>query len=61
MKLALFKWNISFEGKNKPISYYGYKTKSEALKFVKEWNANHEMKIELIKLVNNKWETLKEV
>lgn len=57
MRLAIKKWNISVVGKMKPISYYGYPTKKEALDFVERWNnqEQHELKVELIKLENNKW------
>ena len=55
MRLAIHKWNISLVGKMKPVSYYGYSTKKEALEFVERWNKNHETQVELIKLENNKW------
>ena len=49
MKLATGKWNVSEVGKNKPISYYGYPTKKQAQAFVDDWNAKHELKVEVIK------------
>ena len=49
MKLATNKWSISEIGKNKPICYYGFKTKREASAFVNNWNKTHELKIEVIK------------
>ena len=49
MKLATNKWNISEIGKNKPITYSGYKTKKQAQAFVDKWNKTHELKIEVIK------------
>ena len=49
MKLTPNKCNISEVGKNKPICYYGFKTKREAKAFVDNWNINHEAKIEVIK------------
>lgn len=49
MKLATNKWNISEIGKNKPFTYYGYKTKKQAQAFVDNWNKTHELKIEIIK------------
>ena len=49
MKLIMNKWNISEVGKNKPFTYYGYKTKKQAQTFVDNWNKTHELKIEVIK------------
>ena len=49
MKLAMNKWNISEIGKNKPVLYYGFKTKRESQAFVDNWNKTHELKIEVIK------------
>lgn len=50
MKLAINKWNVSEEGKNKPVWYYGTKTKKQAQEFVDYWNKTHELKIEVIKM-----------
>lgn len=49
MKTATHKWNIRVIGETKPISYYGYPTKKQAQKFADEWNAKHELKVEVIK------------
>ena len=49
MKLATNKWNISELEKNKPVLYYGFKTKKEAQAFADNWNKAHELKIEVIK------------
>ena len=50
MRLSVFKWNVTEIGKKQPICYYGYPTKKQAQKFVEEWNANHELKIQVIKV-----------
>lgn len=50
MKLAMNKWHVSKVGENKQINYYGYKTKREAQKFVDDWNKNHELQVEVIKI-----------
>ena len=49
MKLVTNKWNISELEKNKPVLYYGFKTKKEAQAFTDNWNKTHELKIEVIK------------
>lgn len=55
MKLAVSIWNVSVKDEFKPLSYYGYKTKKEAIKFVDDWNKNHDLKVEVIKYVDRKW------
>ena len=49
MKLSTNKWNITIIGENKPVSYYGYKTKKEARRFADDWNRTHETQVEVIK------------
>ena len=49
MKLATNKWNVRIVGERKPISYYGYPTKKQAQAFADNWNATHELKVEVIK------------
>lgn len=55
MKLAVSIWNVSVKDKFKPLSYYGYKTKKEAIKFVESWNNNHDLQVEVIKYFGGKW------
>ena len=55
MKLAVSIWNVSVKDKFKHLSYYGYKTKKEAIKFVEDWNKNHDLQVEVIKYVDRKW------
>lgn len=50
MKLATYKWNIGLVGGLKPIYYYGFKTKKDAIHFVEQWNPyHHDTQIEVIK------------
>lgn len=55
MKLAISIWNVSVKDKFKPISYNGYKTKKEAIQFVEDWNKKHDLQVEVIKYVDEKW------
>lgn len=51
MKLSTYKWNICYvdDEREKPISYYGWKTKKDVQAYCDMWNSTNKSQIKVIK------------